>query len=316
MYLKHFSFTEKPFSIAPNPRYLFMSDRHREALAHLFYGMQGEGGVVLLTGEVGTGKTTICRCMLNQVPDNTEIAFIVNPKLSAVELLATICDELAIDYDKETESIKKLTDLINAHLLQAHADGRHTVLIVDEAQNLEVAVLEQLRLLTNLETDQKKLLQIILLGQPELAEKLAQKELRQLSQRITARFHLTPLNRGETEAYLHHRLAVAGGENHQIFPASTIQHLFRQSSGIPRLINVMADRALLGAYAQNVKTVSKSILKQAIGEVQGETHTKESHPAIWGIAATLIIARALLLYSQPWPLPDAMADCRAGERWR
>lgn len=300
MYTEYFGFKEKPFSIAPNPRYIYMSERHREALAHLLYGMQGEGGVVLLTGEVGTGKTTICRCMLNQIPDNTDIAFIVNPKLSAIELLATICDELNIDYDRQSESIKKLTDQINQHLLTAHAKGRHTVLIIDEAQNLEASVLEQLRLLTNLETDQKKLLQIILLGQPELAEKLEQKELRQLSQRITARYHLTPLNRCETTAYLQHRLAIAGSRDQRIFPPATINQLFRKSSGIPRLINVMADRALLGAYAKSTKSVNRSILKQAISEVLGERGKKYSHAIAWGSSAVFTIAITVLLLAQPW----------------
>jgi len=304
MYKAHFNFTEKPFSIAPNPRYLYMSDRHREALAHLIYGMQGEGGIVLLTGEVGTGKTTICRCMLNQIPDNTDIAFIVNPKLSATELLATICDELGIDYDKRTQSIKKLTDFINAHLLTAHAEGRHTVLIIDEAQNLESSVLEQLRLLTNLETDQKKLLQIILLGQPELAEKLEQKELRQLSQRITARYHLTPLNKTEIQAYLQHRLAVAGSNDTDIFPSSIIGQLFRESAGIPRLINIMADRALLGAYAQNSKTVSRPILKQAVQEVIGKKHAKKSHVWPWSLASTLLLAIGIFLLSNIWQNQD------------
>jgi len=300
LYKAHFGFTEKPFSIAPNPRYLYMSERHREALAHLLYGMQGEGGFVLLTGEVGTGKTTICRCMLSQIPENTEIAFIVNPKLSATELLATVCDELGINYDKRTKSIKKLTDFINGHLLAAHAEGRHTVLIIDEAQNLEASVLEQLRLLTNLETDQKKLLQIILLGQPELAEKLEKKELRQLSQRITARYHLTPLNKTEVEAYLQHRLAVAGSSDNNIFPASTISRLFRESSGIPRLINIMADRALLGAYAQNTKTVSKPILKQAVREVIGEKHAKPSRVVPWSFATVLLLALAIFLSTSLW----------------
>ncbi len=297
MYLQHFSFTEKPFSIAPNPRYLYMSERHREALAHLLYGMQGEGGVVLLTGEVGTGKTTICRCMLNQIPDNTDIAFIINPKLSAAELLATICDELNIGYDKRTKSTKKLTDLINAHLLAAHARGRQTVLIIDEAQNLETSVLEQLRLLTNLETNEKKLLQIILLGQPELAEKLAQQELRQLSQRITARYHLTPLNRAETEAYLQHRLAVAGNHGGNIFPPSTIGCLFRESGGIPRLINIMADRALLGAYVQNAKTVSKQVLKQAIREILGNKHGNRGSAFSWSLAPLFLLVIGILLFN-------------------
>jgi len=298
LYTEYFGFSEKPFSIAPNPRYLYMSERHREALAHLLYGMQGEGGIVLLTGEVGTGKTTVCRCMLNQIPDNIDTAFIVNPKLSALELLATICDELHIPYEKPASSIKTLTDLLNGYLLTSHAEGRHTVLIIDEAQNLDPAVLEQLRLLTNLETDEKKLLQIILLGQPELAEKLKKKELRQLSQRITARYHLTPLNIGETQAYVQHRLGVAGNSARDIFPASIIRTLFRESGGIPRMINLIADRALLGAYARNAKSIGRRILKQAIKEVLGKLPERYKRNMLaWTTAALLLLASVVLFFN-------------------
>ena len=190
MYNAYFGFKEAPFSIAPDPRYLYMTGQHREALAHLVYGLNSEGGCILLTGEVGTGKTTVCRCLLNQIPENTSIAFILNPKLSVQELLAAICDEFRITYAEDNSSVKVFVDLINAYLLDAHAGGRRTVLIIDEAQNLSAEVLEQLRLLTNLETNQRKLLQIILIGQPELKDKLSRPELRQLSQRIIARYHL------------------------------------------------------------------------------------------------------------------------------
>ena len=188
-----------------------MSDRHREALAHLMYGIQGDGAFILLSGEVGTGKTTICRCLLEQIPTQVDTAFILNPKLTAAELLAAACDDLKISYPQGA-TIKVLTDCINAYLLEAHANDRRTVLIIDEAQNLSIEVLEQLRLLTNLETNQRKLLQIILLGQPELLVLLAKPELRQLSQRITARFHLNALNRDEISAYIKHRLVVAGAK--------------------------------------------------------------------------------------------------------
>jgi len=268
MYLDYFGLKERPFSIAPDPRYLYMSERHREALAHLLYGVSGQGGFIVLTGEVGTGKTTICRCFLNQVPANTDVAFIINPKLSARELMASICDELKITYPPSA-SIKILNDLINKYLLAAHADNRHTVLIIDEAQNLRIDVLEQLRLLTNLETSEKKLLQIILLGQPELRDMLAQNELRQLAQRVTARYHLHELNKVEVGAYTQCRLAVAGRRG-RLFTIKAINTLFKLSGGVPRLINLTADRALLGAYASQSEMVEAHHIKSAYREIQGE----------------------------------------------
>lgn len=268
MYLDYFGLKERPFSIAPDPRYLYMSERHREALAHLLYGVSGQGGFIVLTGEVGTGKTTICRCFLNQVPANTDVAFIINPKLSARELMASICDELNIQYPPSA-SIKILNDLINSYLLSAHADNRHTVLIIDEAQNLRIDVLEQLRLLTNLETSEKKLLQIILLGQPELREMLAQNDLRQLAQRVTARYHLHELNKVEVGAYAQCRLAVAGRRG-RLFTIKAINTLYKLSGGVPRLINLIADRALLGAYASQSEMVEAHHVKSAYQEIQGD----------------------------------------------
>jgi len=268
MYLDYFGLKETPFSIAPDPRYLYMSERHREALAHLLYGVSGQGGFVVLTGEVGTGKTTICRCFLNQVPKNTDVAFIINPKLSARELMASICDELHIQYT-ESASIKSLTDVINRYLLNAHSENRHTVLIIDEAQNLRVDVLEQLRLLTNLETSEKKLLQIILLGQPELREILAQNELRQLAQRITARYHLHALSKMEVGAYVQCRLAVAG-RRARLLDLKAVKTLYQLSGGIPRLINLICDRALLGAYASQSDMITVNHLQKAYSEIQGE----------------------------------------------
>ncbi len=266
MYKKHFGLAETPFSIAPDPRYLFMSEGHREALAHLVYGVKSDGGFVLLTGEVGTGKTTVCRCLLAQLSEDTEVAFIINPKVTAVELLATICDELEIQVDHEHGSIKTLVDAINHYLLNANRDGTRVLLIIDEAQNLTPEVLEQVRLLTNLETDRRKLLQIILLGQPELNELLERPELRQLSQRITARYHIEPLNRIETRAYIKHRLRIAGHDDNP-FPDALLTTIHRLSRGIPRLINVICDRCLLGAYADDKKKVSSSILNRAAKEV-------------------------------------------------
>lgn len=266
MYKDYFGLKETPFSIAPDPRYLYMSEQHREALAHLIFGFNSDGGFVLLTGEVGTGKTTVCRCLLEQVPKDSSIAFIINPKLNVEELLATICDEFGIKYPERNISIKVFVDLLNAYLLDAHAKGRKAVLIIDEAQNLSSDVLEELRLLTNLETSQCKLLQIILLGQPELREKLSKPELRQLSQRIIARYHLGPLSRKDISAYVTHRLAIAGLSN-ELFTSSTISKIYSLSGGVPRLINVLCDRALLGTFVRKEKKVNKTTLKKAAEEV-------------------------------------------------
>jgi general secretion pathway protein A len=258
MYNDYFGLKESPFSIAPNPQFLYLSERHREALAHLLYGIKSDGGFILLTGEVGTGKTTMCRCLLEQIPLAVDVAFVLNPKLSAVELLATVCDDLGISYP-EGASIKVLTDRLNSFLLDAHQQGRRTVLIIDEAQNLDIPVLEQLRLLTNLETNERKLLQIILLGQPELLQILAQPELRQLLQRVTARFHLEALSKDEIAPYVEHRLAVAGARG----------TFYDVSEGIPRLINLICDRALLGAYAENRLQIDRRIVDRAAAEVLG-----------------------------------------------
>ncbi len=274
MYNEYFGFKEAPFSIAPDPRYLYMTAQHRDALAHLIFGLNSEGGCILLTGEVGTGKTTICRCLLEQIPEQANVALVLNPKLNEIELLETICDELKISYPDSSNSIKTYTDRIYDFLIKSNQKNEKTVLIIDEAQNLNSGVLEQLRLLTNLETNQRKLLQIIILGQPELLDILAKNEMRQLAQRITARFHLQPLTKHEVKAYISHRLAVAG-QNIQLFPENSIKLLYKLSNGVPRLINVICDRALLGAYVENQYTVNPSILKKAASEVFGELKNVE-----------------------------------------
>src|SRR5690349_17222713 len=246
MYLAHDGLNEPPFSITPDPRFVYLSERHRDALAHLLFGIGqgGGGGFVQLTGEVGTGKTTLCRLLLEQLPDNVRVALVLNPRLSPVELLESIGEELGLDVAPCRGSLKRLVDALNAYLLDAYAQGLRVVLIVDEAQNLSVDALEQVRLLTNLETSTQKLLQIILLGQPELRAMLAREDMRQLAQRITARYHLMPLDANETAAYLRHRFRVAGGL-HSPFTPGAVQRVHRHSSGVPRLINVIAERALL-----------------------------------------------------------------------
>jgi general secretion pathway protein A len=267
MYATHFGLSENPFSIAPDPRFLYLSARHREALAHLLYGISAGGGFVQLTGEIGTGKTTLTRCLLEQVPDNVDIALVLNPRVSPLELVAVICDELKIAYTGGTQSLKVLVDALNTYLLDAHARGRRTVVMIDEAQNLSVEALEQVRLLTNLETTTEKLLQIILIGQPELAAHLARPELKQLAQRITARYHLMPLDLDETRAYIRHRLSVAG-VTRSLLTARAITQVHHHSGGVPRRINILCDRALLGAYAEDKPHVRGGIVRRAAREVQ------------------------------------------------
>src|SRR5579863_632179 len=302
MYLKFFGLNEKPFAITPDPRYLYLSERHAEALAHLLYGINEAGGFVQLTGEVGTGKTTIVRSLLAQTPKNAEIALILNPRMTAPEFLLTICEELGIGVpDSATESLKDLVDILSQYLLRAHAGGRRVVLVVDEAQNLAPEVLEQVRLLTNLETNTQKLLQIILIGQPELRELLGRNELRQLAQRITGRYHLNPLSRDETTAYVRHRLRVAGATT-DIFSPQALAEVYRLSQGVPRVINVICDRALLGAYSLDRHRVTTPLVRNAAAEVFGRRFTPHWLPwALTAAVAALMVAALVALWSyQPW----------------
>jgi general secretion pathway protein A len=272
MYAQHFGLTQNPFSIAPDPRYLFMSERHREALAHLLYGVGGGGGFVLLTGDIGAGKTTVCRCFLEQIPPHCQVAYIFNPKLTVTELLQSICDEFHLTVPPSIPgpcSLKDYIDGLNTFLLQAHAQGRNNVLIIDEAQNLSADVLEQLRLLTNLETNERKLLQIVLIGQPELRAMLARPELEQLAQRVIARFHLDALSEAETVRYIQHRLQVAGHQGHLPFDAASLHCIWQHTRGVPRRINLLCDRALLGAWTQGALHTHKAMIQQAAAEVFG-----------------------------------------------
>ncbi|MGI9221377.1 MAG: AAA family ATPase [Woeseiaceae bacterium] len=293
MYTSFFGLNEKPFSITPDPRYLFMSERHGEALAHLVYGVTESGGFIQLTGEVGTGKTTLCRSLLlNRMPGNADVAVVLNPQLSAPEFLEAICEELSIDVPSPGGSIKALINTLNEHLLSAHAEGRRTILIVDEAQNLAPEVLEEVRLLTNLETSKQKLLQIILIGQPELRELLARNDLRQLAQRITGRYHLEPLTRDETDQYIEHRLQVAGALG-EVFDAGAKRAVFKLSQGVPRLINVICDRALLGAYSQGMRIVDRRLVHRATREITGEPELDRGWK--WTLPVTTVTVAAMLL---------------------
>jgi general secretion pathway protein A len=269
VYAAHFGLTERPFSLAPDPRFLFLSEGHREALAHLVYGLQG-GGFVQLTGEVGTGKTTVCRALLDQLPIDVDVAMIFTPRLTAAELLSAVCDELHVPYPAGTTSLKVLVDALSRALLDAHARGRRTVVIIDEAQNLSMEVLEELRLLTNIETTRDKLLQVILIGQPELADLMERPALRQLAQRITARYHLRPFTFRETRAYVRHRLEIAG-QRQMVFTPGALGVIHRRSGGVPRLINNICDRALLGAFGRSKRRVTVGTARRAAAEVSGAT---------------------------------------------
>ncbi len=277
---------------------MFMSARHQEGLAHLLYGINHGGGFVALTGEVGTGKTTLCHCLLQQLPENIEIALILNPKLNAIELLATICDELRIGYDGNPQTLKNLVDALNQHLIAAHGNGKRTVVVIDEAQNLSLEVLEQIRLLTNLETTKTKLLQIILVGQPELKDLLNRRDLRQLNQRITARYHLQPLSLPETRNYIRHRLMVCKGDP-DLFKESAIQKIFHYSKGIPRIINIICHCALLGAYSTGTHAITPHIIKRAAKETLAFTNDDPSQlkPLLAMLAISCLAAVGLYYQS-------------------
>lgn len=269
-----------PFTISPDPAYLYMSQRHQEALGHLLYGTGQYGGFVQLTGEVGTGKTTMIRTLLEQRLPDVDVAMIHNPRQSEQEFVQTVCDELGVTYPERGITMKVLVDALNQHLLKTHAAGRRTVLIIDEAQNLQPEVLEQVRLLTNLETHKEKLLRIMLVGQPELIDLLARPDLRQLAQRITARYHLMPLSENETAEYVRHRLRVAGNEQ-EIFLPAALRVVHRHAGGVPRLINIICDRAMLGAYGNNSRVVTGEMATKAAGEsMKIETSRSRTRTAI------------------------------------
>ncbi len=274
MYQNFFSLKVPPFCISPDPDFLFLSERHKEALAHLNYGLRGNGGFVLLTGEVGTGKTIVCRALLNALPESIDIACIANPALNEIELLASVCDEFKIDYDTSKSSLKLLFDVLKHWMMHNLAQGRCAIILIDEAQHLSFAVLEQLRLLTNIDANNKKPLQVILIGQTELQQKLKLKEFRQLAQRITARYHLLPLSRPQCEYYIEHRLRVAGAQ-FPIFDKGAFVQVFKYSQGVPRLINLLCERCLLSAYTQDKATISARVVQQAAMEMHFSASTSK-----------------------------------------
>ena len=308
MYANHFGLAQDPFSIAPDPRYLFMSERHREALAHLLYGVAGPhasaggtgGGFVLLTGDIGTGKTTICRCFLEQIPAGCHVAYIFNPKLTVPELLQSICEEFHIMVAASNlPTVKDYIDALNAFLLRSHGAGQSSVLIIDEAQNLSADVLEQLRLLTNLETNERKLLQIVLIGQPELRAMLARPELEQLVQRVIARFHLDALTEAESAQYVRHRLDVAGHTGELPFDRQALRRIHRVARGVPRRLNLLCGRALLGAWANGLHRVDRTVVDRAAAEVFGPeaAHRPAAGPSqftAYAMGGTAVLAAAVL----------------------
>jgi general secretion pathway protein A len=299
MYTSFFGLSEKPFAITPDPRYLFLSERHAEALAHLLYGINESGGFIQLTGEVGTGKTTVVRTLLSRIPQHADVAVILNPRITPTEFLLSICEELGVEIGAtERDSVKSMVDALNRRLLAAHSEGRRVTVIVDEAQNLSPSVLEQVRLLTNLETPTQKLLQIILIGQPELAEMLDRNELRQLAQRITGRYHLSPLSREETRDYVRHRVRVAG-VSADLFTKGALREIHRLSGGIPRIVNVVCDRALLGAYTRELRSVNAALIRRAAGEVYGRRYFPRW--ASWLTAGLTVAVIAAAIYI-PWHL--------------
>jgi general secretion pathway protein A len=296
MYKKFFGLKHEPFSIAPDPHYLFMSERHREALAHLLYGVRGGGGFVLLTGEIGAGKTTVCRCFLEQVARRCNVAYIFNPKQTAEELLDSICQDFRIAREPQVGRVPSARDhvaALNEFLLRTHGVGQNNVLIIDEAQGLSAELLEQLRLLTNLETNERKLLQIVLIGQPELRDMLARPELEQLAQRVIARYHLDALSARETEGYIRHRLSVAGLRTALPFDTPAMQRIHELSRGVPRRINLLCDRALLGAYASGKAMADVSIVDKAAAEVLGRPPARAGRFARWSAQSRWAVALGL-----------------------
>jgi len=291
MYCDFYGFRESPFTITPNPRFIFLSKNHKEAFAHLLYGIRNHGGFIALTGEVGTGKTTVLRTLLGQLDEtNHRTALIFNPCLSALELLSSINREFGIDC--QSTSSAELLNALNQFLLRQNTEGHTVVLVIDEAQNLETQVLEQIRLISNLETETAKLIQIVLAGQPELTRVLEQPQLRQLNQRITVRYHLRPMDFDDTIAYIGHRLAIAGSRGAVLFTPSALKRIFRYSGGLPRLINILCDRVLLIGYTEERHEITERLVNSAIAEIKQEGKPRRLRLGWWLATPLLLVALA------------------------
>jgi general secretion pathway protein A len=293
MYERFFGLREPPFRLVPDPAYLYLSKGHEEALAHLAFAAERGEGFVEITGEVGTGKTTLCRAFLDNLDEETEAAFIFNPKLTSTQLLEAVCDEFGIS--TSADDAKGLIDALNTFLMAQRARGKKTILLIDEAQNLSKDVLEQLRLLSNLETTTSKLIQIILVGQPELGDLLSSRELRQLAQRITLSSRLHPLSARQTTAYIRHRLHIAGANSSTVFTPGALKRIHRYSRGVPRLINIVCDRALLTAFVQGQKRVTIKIARQAVSELPDRKGTASPDTPAWKKAVCILAFLAVCL---------------------
>ncbi|MDP4978985.1 MAG: AAA family ATPase, partial [Desulfobacterales bacterium] len=313
MYNKFFLFREKPFKLVPNPEYYYVSRSHEEAMAHLKYAIAEGEGFVEITGEVGTGKTTLCRVFLDNLDDRTEVAYIFNPRLGPTQLLKTIADELGVKC--RSDDIKQLIDALNNYLIDMKTAGKTVVLLVDEAQNLTRNVMEQLRLLSNLETNRSKMLQIILVGQPELGELLDSYDLRQLAQRITLSCHLSPLSFREVREYIEHRIQIASIQTPVVFTHSAYRLIYRYSTGIPRLINIVCDRALLTAFGRNQKKINSAIVRAAIRELSERGKKRRrlrelKKPAL--VMAAVLCAAALVFWYYRMGTADSLKTVNKG----
>jgi len=298
MYTTFFNLRENPFSLTPDPRYLYLSPQHRAAMNHLIYGIHEKKGFILITGGVGTGKTTICRAIIKKLDPSVQTALILNPFLSDIELLETILQEFGIPFEGPERTKKNFIDALNGFLLKNFTEGRNAVVFIDEAQNLPRATLEQIRMLSNLETEQEKLIQIVLVGQPELQEILASPTLRQINDRIMLRYHLEPINRENVRHYIEHRLSVAGVDGQLSFDDGAFEQIYEFSRGYPRRINALCDRALLVAYTENSRRIEKETILNAMNDMNASYmtggQTLPSRGKRWVVPVLILVIAVLV----------------------